>query len=158
MTYLEEIASFSSSPYIGKRSFCCNTSRSIYCPECYRVLVPQDDWPATFKDLDGLDLPFQMDIILGRKERRNSSSGIQMMAICNMMQQLSAKREDATTDKTSCRNESQALKSNLWWDNIRLYDVNRGETVPSFPTASTFVLFPSKTRCRYHLWPTQSRG
>lgn len=140
--YLEEISSFSSSQ--SERSFCCNTSRSFYCPECYKVLVPQNKWPAGYKEIDGMDLPFQLDIILGRKERRNSSSGIQMMAICNMMQQLSVNGVDAATDKSSCLYESQASKSRLWWENTRLYDINRGETVPSYPTESTFVLFPSK--------------
>eukprot|EP00532_Pseudo-nitzschia_australis_P015573 CAMPEP_0168276000 /NCGR_PEP_ID=MMETSP0141_2-20121125/18260_1 /TAXON_ID=44445 /ORGANISM="Pseudo-nitzschia australis, Strain 10249 10 AB" /LENGTH=152 /DNA_ID=CAMNT_0008217949 /DNA_START=38 /DNA_END=493 /DNA_ORIENTATION=- len=26
--------------FVGRRVYCCNTSRSLYCPECCRVLIP----------------------------------------------------------------------------------------------------------------------
>merc|ERR1719343_1370223 len=79
--------------FIGRRVYCCKTSRSLYCPECCKVLVPKEFWPEHFirqqcnerKRLSS-SFPFQfMDIVLGVKERRTSSTGIQMMCISNMV-------------------------------------------------------------------------
>ena len=84
--------------FIGKRVYCCGTSRSLYCPECCRVLVPKSRWPRRMiEQLQrrqcknnlhelGSTFPFQsMDIVLGVKERRTSSTGIQMMCISKMI-------------------------------------------------------------------------
>ena len=55
---------------IKRREFCCGTSRSLYCPECFRLIAPS---------LGGVSrsvkrMPFLVDIIL--TDRRASSSGV----------------------------------------------------------------------------------
>jgi DTW domain len=149
--YLKDVASSSSSSSTSKRAFCCNTSRSLYCPECFKVLIPPEEWPPSIRNFRDLELPFAMDIILGRKERRNSSSGIQMMAICHMMKCSATPRNINATEVDDNYNEPQGARfceqGGAWWKDGGFYDVNRGESVPSYPTDSkpiTFVLFPSK--------------
>mmetsp|Transcript_16883 Transcript_16883/g.31265 ORF Transcript_16883/g.31265 Transcript_16883/m.31265 type:complete len:245 (-) Transcript_16883:801-1535(-) len=87
-----------------------------------------------------------MDIILGLKERRTSSTGIQMMAICQMMSE-SSKGGKAGGD--CVRSSSDDDPS--WWKDTKLYDLNRGDKIPEYPLASngedsvsTYVLFPLK--------------
>ncbi|KAG7347133.1 DTW domain containing protein [Nitzschia inconspicua] len=138
--YLDEVASLPLAPSIEKRSFCCNTSRSLYCPECYKLLVPTAECPLDIPEGDSIELPFVMDIILGRKERRNSSSGVQMMVIRQMMTQI---------DKEIHRDIQSDGKECPWWTETRLFDLNKGDPVPTYPEeltsmSSTFVLFPSK--------------
>jgi hypothetical protein len=149
--YLEEIAS---SPSLTRRSFCCHTSRSLYCPECYRLLIPIEEWPTCIQNVGDLQLPFHLDIILGRKERRNSSSGIQIMVLCHMMEIVSATKHKAMTKDDhfsiiGTQNDKNSADS-FWWTKTRLYDLNRGDVIPSYSSEttispSTFVLFPSKT-------------
>lgn len=62
------------------RVTCCNSSRSLYCPECCRILIPEDDWPNDIRD-GTLALPFDVDILLHAQERRTSSSGLHLVAI-----------------------------------------------------------------------------
>jgi hypothetical protein len=162
--YLEEIASLPTTltkllcPTPSVRSFCCNTSRSLYCPECYKVLIPIEEWPQCIRNADDLQLPFSMDIILGRKERRNSSSGIHMMVLRHMMETVAATKHNTKTLTKSdhCQTQEEKIPSDsFWWKNTRLYDLNRGDTIPLYPsnttttttttaTPTTFVLFPSK--------------
>jgi len=85
---------------IDKRVYCCKTSRSLYCPECCRVLVPRKHWPRDFirqqRHRACSSFPFQsIDIVLGVKERRTSSTGIQMMCITNMIREATE-----STDKS----------------------------------------------------------
>ena len=134
--YLDDIANHANGDHDNKfstRIYCCNSSRSLYCPECYKVLIPQQEWPQCFRKDPKLSLPFTMDIVLGWKERRTSSSGIHMMAISNMM--------EATAQST----DSNGVD---WWRSIRLFDINRGDTLPSHvgEQDATFVLFPQKGR------------
>jgi DTW domain len=161
LTYLEEVATqrplpspSTSFPISSRRSFCCNTSRSLYCPECYRVLIPIEEWPMCIQNVDGLQLPFAMDIILGRKERRNSSSGIQMIVLCQMMKIVSATKHKNVTNNSDHHYDTQEgnPSDSFWWRNTRLYDLNRGDTIPSYPSnttttrpPTTFILFPTKT-------------
>jgi DTW domain len=66
------------------RVFCCNSSRSLYCPECCQILIPQKDWPSDIRN-GTLALPFDVDIILHAQERRTSSSGLHLVAISSAM-------------------------------------------------------------------------
>ena len=70
------------------RILCCDSSRSLYCPICCRVLIPKEDWPEPIKD-GSLKLPFDVDIILDEKERRTSSTGLHMIAISSLLKQPS---------------------------------------------------------------------
>lgn len=115
------------------------------------MLIPPEEWPPSIRNFRDLELPFAMDIILGRKERRNSSSGIQMMAICHMMKCSATPRNINATEVDDNYNEPQGARfceqGGAWWKDGGFYDLNRGESVPSYPTDSkpiTFVLFPSK--------------
>lgn len=184
---------------IGNRVYCCKTSRSLYCPECCRVLVPKEFWPRRFisqqsnnngQQRVGLSFPFNfMDIVLGVKERRTSSTGIQMMCISNMIAEAAKssskntrshqdqqegfhceisenKIESPTT--TGCEHDDSnrgidGTNGCEWWKNIKLYDLNRGDTLPQYSTnmdtrkvadgnneaakddeGGTYVLFPQE--------------
>ena len=168
----------------AQRVFCCNTSRSLYCPECCKVLVPKECWPHRFirqQQQVGSFFPFQfMDIVLGVKERRTSSTGIQLMCISNMIaeaakqsmktiikepierrnsESIESKSEAATyaafNDSSDCCNEGidDAGGVDGWWKNIKLFDLNRGDTLPQYSTEDpatgnydegTYVLFPQE--------------
>mmetsp|Transcript_8076 Transcript_8076/g.11992 ORF Transcript_8076/g.11992 Transcript_8076/m.11992 type:complete len:208 (-) Transcript_8076:1116-1739(-) len=56
------------------RKICCGTSRSLYCPICCRLLVPED-----CKKPAPVQLPFDLDIIL--TDRRGSSSGLHAVVL-----------------------------------------------------------------------------
>ena len=156
--------------FIGKRVYCCKTSRSLYCPECCRVLVPKSHWPRHIiqqqrqsKNNDagrrrrrpGSSFPFQsMDIVLGVKERRTSSTGIQMMCISKMIAEAAEssrkKRQNqqqhhrevveneneaiGSSDSDSDNGDSDDNNENEWWRNIKLYDLNRGDALPQYST------------------------
>jgi DTW domain len=152
-------------PGIWQRVECCRSSRSLYCPECCTVLIPRDHWPTSIRN-GSLSLPFTFDIVLDVKERRSSSTGIQVMAICDMMARCSSNhngterpnKEDLKTVSTfndfSC--------DSFWWRNANLYDLSR-VPVPQYTdlglerenrtthggcskssAVGTYVLFPQK--------------
>lgn len=170
----------------SQRVYCCNTSRSLYCPECCKVLVPKECWPQRFirrqQQKIGSRFPFEfMDIILGVKERRTSSTGIQLMCISNMIAdaaeqarnntgempreyqqfELGGRKSNATgsyesepNDGNDCGNRGIDCTDGVgWWRNIKLYDLNRGDTLPQHSTENpaaeqyeegTYVLFPQE--------------
>jgi hypothetical protein len=123
---------------IWPRVECCNSSRSFYCPECCTVLIPVEYWPSSIQD-GSLTLPFTFDIILDVKERRTSSTGIQMMGICNMMKvsstTLLSNQQQRLLDQTQPEQpmdenfdkDLYAIPDSLWWKNANLYDLNRVE-------------------------------
>ena len=55
------------------RTKCCGSSRSLYCTECQRLLVPKLECPASLRD-GRLRLPFDLDILLC--DRRKSATGL----------------------------------------------------------------------------------
>lgn len=143
--------------FIEKRVFCCNTSRSLYCPECCKVLIPRRFWPKSLirnqndeigrtgrrRRLRRPSFPFQsMDIVLGVKERRTSSTGIQLVAISNMI------AESIETSLTENAHNSVEVKQDIdvpendlpedcqneyeWWNNVKLYDLNQGDMLPLY--------------------------
>jgi hypothetical protein len=187
---------------IGKRVFCCNTSRSLYCPDCCSVLVPKEHRPQRFirqesnnskgqRQQVGSSFPFQfMDVVLGVKERRTASTGIQLMCISNMIaeatdlsreyalnhpeqrrhSELAENKSETTTssgskynDNVDCGNRGiNDTNGGEWWRNIKLIDLNKGDTLPQYSTnlrdrklpdpmaaaeedeEGTYVLFPQE--------------
>lgn len=150
----------------AQRVFCCGTSRSLYCPECCKVLVPRECWPRSFisqQQKVGSGFPFQfMDIVLGVKERRTSSTGVQLMCISNMIREESTKSsvnppveiEDERAMPYDNEKDDFVADGLSWWKNVKLYDLNRGDTLPQHgPGVSTverkngegtYVLFPQE--------------
>lgn len=121
--YLNEISADES---CHRRIFCCGSSRSLYCPECCRVLIPEKDLPKPIHE-GKLNLPFDIDIILDPKERKTSSTGVQLAALANA---LELRREYLAIEKP--------------WTRVVLYDLGQ-EEIPRYrdEESGVFVLFPS---------------
>ena len=165
---------------IGKRVFCCKTSRSLYCPDCCSVLVPKEHWPQGFirqesnnrkgqRQQAGSSFPFQfMDLVLGIKERRTSSTGIQLMCISNMIAEAADLSRENALDQPGQRRHSELAENKSetttpsgrkyndnvdrciddtnggeWWRNNKLIDLNKGDTLPPYEEG-TYVLFPQE--------------
>jgi len=94
-----------------------------------------------------------MDIVLGVKERRTSSTGIQMMCMANMiseevevsptlnnMNNNIDHREQLQEQVGACEKSnkeietktSSSTKDDEWWRNVTLYDLNRGDSLPKY--------------------------
>ena len=98
-----------------RRVKCCNSSRSLYCPECCALLVEPDNRPPP------ISLPYKLDIVLDEKNRAKST-GIHAKCLMNAQQ-----RSEESTN--SCA----------------LYDLERGDGLPNFNEESgggTYILFP----------------
>lgn len=143
-SYLESVSDETKSQAISNRVYCCDASRSLYCPECYRILVPTGLWPGSISFF-----PFHsVDIILGIKERRTSSTGIQMMCVCRMFAEAAIDKKkllehDPRIDKVPFTINERNVS---WWENIKLHDLNKNNTLPPFESdeEGTFVLFPEE--------------
>lgn len=123
------------------RVFCCESSRSLYCLDCCKLLVPDESLPASIslrKRPDGngggrpLKLPFNLHIILD--DRRGSSTGLHAVALLNNTDDINGHDVDSP-DSFSC--------SDL--GSVTLIDVARNDGIPSYSQddGSTFLLFPS---------------
>jgi DTW domain len=112
----------------------CNASRSMFCAECTRLLLPHDQWPQPIRDRS-LYLPFDVDIILN--DRRVSATGVHVHTIySSMVQGTSCDQHlgEHTSDEESQRTTI-----------CRLFDVDRNEDIPNYSNESTdgtFLLFP----------------
>lgn len=95
---------------------CCGTSRSLYCSECYSLLIPREEWPESVRQL-----PFQLHIVL--HDRRNAATG------------LHAKVLDESVDRCLTDDESK---------NVQVFDIKRLDPLPRTFSEHTYVLFPSK--------------
>ena len=108
---------------------CCGSSKSLYCSECYNLLVPQESTPLAIQK-GHLDLPFDMDIILD--DRRRSASGIHAAVLLNASQ----------------LGRKESLKEG---SSIQIIDAKKGDKLPCYSdefgdtNTGTFVLFPSKS-------------
>ena len=111
---------------------CCGSSRSLYCSECAKLLVPQvDDCPEPIRS-GALRLPFDLDILLDIKERRTSSTGFHLQVLFDFMKEHAEEPPRKT---------------------VRFIDLSR-ESVPSYEDIDSsehhgtdggiFVLYPSK--------------
>mmetsp|Transcript_26015 Transcript_26015/g.39380 ORF Transcript_26015/g.39380 Transcript_26015/m.39380 type:complete len:281 (-) Transcript_26015:781-1623(-) len=56
------------------RVHCCGTSRSLYCPECFSLLIPRSDCPLKIDPL-----PFDLNVIL--HDRRSAATGIHLKVL-----------------------------------------------------------------------------
>jgi hypothetical protein len=95
---------------------CCNVSRSLYCCECYSLLVPQSHWPLKLQTSDAKStlLPFNLCVVL--HDRRKSATGLHA----------------AVLDKANQTHQ------------VTVVDIERGEPMPQFKANDgTYLLFPS---------------
>jgi len=167
--------------FVGRRVYCCNTSRSLYCPECCRVLIPNKFLPKRFireqqrqpqpqpqqynanstkcaysnssrtggcrrqrrlQSSSSSPFPFQsMDIVLGVKERRTSSTGIQLMCISKMISESMKSKSSSSSSSSS----SQKVQNHCYQQPRQQRqqqqqggcDVTESETKPLPPSSSS---------------------
>jgi DTW domain len=113
----------------------CNASRSLFCAECARLLIPHDQWPLPIRDRS-LYLPFDVDIILN--DRRLSATGVQLYTIFSSMMKCHV--HSRSSDDGNYRPQRSTI--------CRLFDVERNELIPNYTNISTdgtFLLFPGPT-------------
>jgi hypothetical protein len=129
-TFLSESPPTTDIGHTFQRVICCNSSRSLYCEECCRLLVQDDLLPISCRrkkhsEERPLKLPFNLHIILD--DRRKSATGLHAVALLNGI---------GDGDETSY--DSSDLES------VKLVDLEKDD-VPRYGTedASTFLLFPS---------------
>ena len=96
------------------RARCCGSSRSLYCTECYSLIIPKDEWPTSIKNSE-LKLPFNVTCILD--DRRKSSTGLHLPVL---------------------------LRASGHGDQISIADLDRGEVPSICDMDSTYLLFPQK--------------
>jgi DTW domain len=104
---------------------CCGSSRSIYCSECYQLLVPRSYWPVDLlADDDEKDddvsrstiLPFHLHVLL--HDRRKSATGLHA----------------AVLDKATQKHHQV----------VTVVDMERREPIPEYKeNDGTYLLFPS---------------
>lgn len=117
----------------GKTPFprvtCCNSSRSLYCKECCRVLVPDDILPDSISlrreakkngdinsevTVDGrqrpLRLPFNLHIVLD--DRKGSATGLHAVALLN-----------------NCKENPESHAES---GSVMLIDVANGDDIPNY--------------------------
>ena len=139
------------------RTPCCGTSRWLYCPECYRLLIEERHWPEELRSgSDTALLPFALDVLL--HDRRNSSTGVQLMVLDHAKQQQNSERNDDANDS----NGDHEVGSDSTIPSIplvRLVDIDRDEPLPNYhhnnkannsndgddDYGNTFLLFPTAT-------------
>ncbi|GAX25989.1 hypothetical protein FisN_4Hh527 [Fistulifera solaris] len=115
--FLQTCADFESAP---PRVVCplCRTSRAIYCPTCYQILIEESQRP---EGIQSLRLPFHLDILLD--DRRTSATGIPVGSIFG------------------CSPHSR--KSS---DPVRIFDCEQElDDLPSSYGPNTYLLFPGET-------------
>ena len=75
---------------------CCGSSRSLYCPECCRLVIPKKDWPSCLQD-HSLQLPFDLHIVLD--DHRATATGLHAVALLtNQVSLIDVKRGDPIQD------------------------------------------------------------
>lgn len=108
---------------------CCGSSKSLYCSECYNLLVPRPNLPLAIQK-GHLDLPFDLDIVLN--DRRRSASGIHAAVLI----------------KASQLGRDESIREG---SHVQIFDVKKGDNLPCYSehfgeiNTGTFVLFPSKS-------------
>ncbi|KAL3775018.1 hypothetical protein ACHAW5_003756 [Stephanodiscus triporus] len=155
-TFLTETPSNAESGKSFQRVVCCNSSRSFYCEECCRLLVPDDSLPIPisrrkketsekmFQHSGGegrpLRLPFNVHVILD--DRRKSATGLHAVALLNKTGP-NEDRDDSPTD--SLADHSCSILSNDSFDmgSVKLFDLATDDIPRYIDDASTFLLFPS---------------
>lgn len=108
-----------------QRTMCCESSRSLYCPKCYRILVPKEEWPVPLQDGSlQRELPFDIHILL--EDKQNQSTGIQVKSILD--------------SNISNDNEQEELSS---LSKVKIFNLEKDE-MPPYNTEQdgTYLLFP----------------
>jgi hypothetical protein len=85
------------------RKVCCGTSRSLYCSECYALLIPPEDCP---KQIEAL--PFHLDIIV--HDRRNVATGLHAKILNDLRLKIQSSWQDSNRES-----------------NVRIFDLERLE-------------------------------
>lgn len=94
---------------------CCGTSRSLYCSECYSLLIPRADWPT-----NTARLPFNLDIIL--HDRRSAATGLHAKVL----------------------NQNLVFKKDEHFHNdVRVFDLERLDPLQTSYAKDAYLLFPS---------------
>ena len=158
----------STQPQQFPRMKCCGTSRSLYCVECCRLLIPKESWPKSVQE-QTLKLPFNVHIVFDKKERRSSSTGMQLMSIYNSMtmkrqNQLSQNSSRDKDDNVSTNSDDGIEKEDIICNKmnetsfadgqnnkdfvVEFYDLGRVE-MPKYDDDNddqdgVYVLFPDK--------------
>lgn len=132
--YLDEcVTEATNDDFSRTRCEACSSSRSMYCFDCLRLLVPRERWPEPVRD-GRLRLPFDVDIILD--DRRSSATGVQLKTILASM--LAQEEEEEVHSAKPIRTRGAC----------HLYDIDRDEEIPNYSEAKdgeTFLLFPGPT-------------
>lgn len=143
-----------------QRVKCCGSSRSFFCPQCLRIVIPKAEWPCTFQD-GSFGLPFALHVVL--HDRRTSATGLHAVALLEANEKQ-AKQDNEAFVHTMVEkgnpprdsspvlpghsNEEKTLHCN-GFDDIKLFDVEQGESVPEYEHSTeiadglTCLLFPS---------------
>jgi len=143
---------------------CCGSSKSLYCTECYRLLIPKSEWPSPLQE-GHLKLPFDLDIILN--DRKKSATSLH--AIVLLRESLSckvAKEAEAKAEKEKKCFRPHSSKDDSYYNNatkihltqcnelkqkssdvVRLFSADSSHSLPSYFEKSghrgTFLLSPS---------------
>lgn len=144
------------SPREFPRKECCNSSRSLYCPYCCQVLVPREDWPSDVSE-GNFKLPFDVDIILGVKERRTCATGVHIKALSSALESASALEDenDANDDPNYLLSEklestklTNSASSKHISGSVRIFSL-MDDNIPSYDESMShekvFVLFPDQS-------------
>ena len=97
---------------------CCGSSRSLYCTECFKLLIPAAEWPVNIRSL-----PFHLRIIL--QDRRSAATGLHAKVLNERLRD---------NDGPDLHDSSK---------NVQFYDLERLDPLPKSYTENTYLLFPS---------------
>ena len=89
------------SPKGNERKKCCGASRSLFCSECFNLVVPRSDLPSCIRD-GSLKLPFNLHILLD--DQRTSATGLHAATLLGKEQVtlVDIKRGDSVQDYRDC--------------------------------------------------------
>ena len=141
-----------------RRVLCCESSRSLYCQRCCRLLVPDHLVPAPIshrtKEYYGggnttsiehsgvrqLTLPFKLHIILD--DRRGSATGLHAVVLMNGTDGILSTKNDSNDITEDCDVPSFSDSSES--GSVKLVDLATDE-MPKYRGCddSTYLLFPS---------------
>ena len=133
-TYMEQSHA---PPDTWKRSSCCGSSSFMYCTVCYRLLVPQEDWPQPLQD-GSLQLPFDLHILL--EDRQSQSSGVQVKSVLDAASGM-VSDSDARNNKEEKFEEGGSTSSSR----VKIFNLENDEMPPysdSTLNDGTYLLFP----------------
>ena len=166
------LASFLEKPLDFGRQRCCNSSQSLYCKDCLRLLVPcrslpvaitsrwklikshrleehnehcksQEHFRHSESEKRPLQLPFDLQIVLS--DRRGSATGLHAVALLDEKRgrNKAGSSQNGPRIDGSDHETSSSLSVN---DSVTLIDLANGGKIPRYQhvdSSGTFLLFPS---------------